>query len=157
MKSIVFTEDQLDNIQQIGQALFDEEQDPRSVSYVRKLNRPTIQWFWVAAIILGFVAAVGGAIFCVCFFDLPWAVDLLLIAGVTIAYVGLTARRAAIWAVKIYQRYAPGELRNKCRFEPSCSEYMLLAIEKYGLIKGAKKGINRLKRCNVSGGGIDYP
>lgn len=34
---------------------------------------------------------------------------------------------------------------------------MILAIEKYGLIKGLQKGICRLKRCNIDGGGFDFP
>ncbi|MBE6586778.1 MAG: membrane protein insertion efficiency factor YidD [Ruminococcaceae bacterium] len=66
-------------------------------------------------------------------------------------------KRVVICSVHIYQRYAPDSIRNKCRFEPSCSEYMILAIEKYGLFKGVIKGIDRLKRCNTNDGGFDYP
>ena len=51
--------------------------------------------------------------------------------------------------------------RMKCRFEPSCSQYMILAIEKYGVIKGVLNGIKRLSKCNNRGdgmrGGFDYP
>ena len=78
------------------------------------------------------------------------------VVALTIYFV-LTLKKAVICAVKIYQRFAPDSLRNKCRFEPSCSEYMILAVEKYGVIKGVIKGIDRLKRCNVDGGGFDYP
>jgi putative component of membrane protein insertase Oxa1/YidC/SpoIIIJ protein YidD len=34
---------------------------------------------------------------------------------------------------------------------------MILAIQKYGLIKGIKKGVRRIKRCHYPNGGIDYP
>jgi putative membrane protein insertion efficiency factor len=34
-----------------------------------------------------------------------------------------------------------------CRFTPSCSEYMKIAIEKYGIRKGIKKGSIRLLQC----------
>jgi putative membrane protein insertion efficiency factor len=35
-----------------------------------------------------------------------------------------------------------------CRFEPTCSEYMKQAVEKYGAAKGAWMGIKRLLRCH---------
>jgi len=43
-----------------------------------------------------------------------------------------------------------------CRFTPTCSEYGYSAIEKYGLIKGGFKTLNRVFRCNpFSQGGYD--
>ena len=59
--------------------------------------------------------------------------------------------------VLLYQKLAPEKLRRSCLFEPSCSEYMLLAIEKYGVFKGVIKGIKRLIRCHHPNGGVDYP
>lgn len=38
-----------------------------------------------------------------------------------------------------------------CRFTPTCSEYMKIAIEKYGTFKGLKLGIKRLLRCHPFG------
>lgn len=35
-----------------------------------------------------------------------------------------------------------------CVFYPSCSDYMIQAVEKYGIIKGLYKGIKRIIRCN---------
>lgn len=69
----------------------------------------------------------------------------------------LTLKRFAIGCVLMYKAYAPLEVRDKCRFEPTCSTYMILAIEKYGLIRGFVKGIKRLKRCKPPYGGVDYP
>jgi putative membrane protein insertion efficiency factor len=44
----------------------------------------------------------------------------------------------------------------RCRFHPTCSEYAINAIEKYGLIKGAFKACWRILRCNPwNKGGID--
>jgi putative component of membrane protein insertase Oxa1/YidC/SpoIIIJ protein YidD len=34
---------------------------------------------------------------------------------------------------------------------------MILALQKYGLWKGLRKGIDRLRRCNIHNGGFDYP
>jgi putative membrane protein insertion efficiency factor len=43
-----------------------------------------------------------------------------------------------------------------CRFKPTCSEYMIQAIKKYGLIKGGFVGIKRIIRCNPwNKGGYD--
>ena len=35
-----------------------------------------------------------------------------------------------------------------CRFKPTCSEYAIAAIEKYGIIKGGGKALWRVMRCN---------
>jgi len=44
----------------------------------------------------------------------------------------------------------------KCKYYPSCSEYTIHAIEKYGSLKGIFLGIKRILRCNpFSKGGYD--
>nr|WP_306800200.1 membrane protein insertion efficiency factor YidD [Endozoicomonas sp. YOMI1] len=65
--------------------------------------------------------------------------------------------RLSFKIILVYRRLAPARLRNACRFEPSCSEYGLLAIQKYGAGKGWRMTLNRLKRCTFPNGGIDYP
>lgn len=62
-----------------------------------------------------------------------------------------------IGMVLLYKAYAPLEVRAKCRFEPTCSTYMIMALKKYGLIIGLIKGIGRLIRCKPPNGGEDYP
>ena len=43
-----------------------------------------------------------------------------------------------------------------CRFEPSCSDYAIESIRKYGIIRGGLKGLSRVIRCNPhSHGGYD--
>lgn len=44
-----------------------------------------------------------------------------------------------------------------CRFHPSCSEYAILAVEKYGVFYGAILAIGRLMRCNPFFCGGDDP
>jgi len=39
-----------------------------------------------------------------------------------------------------------------CRFVPSCSEYAVLAIKKYGIVKGSVLAIKRILRCHPWGG-----
>lgn len=96
------------------------------------------------------VLAVVGAV------ALPgWGLWLWL--GWSAVYFALIAKRALIWCVHLYQNKAPDKVRLRCVFEPSCSEYMLLAVEKYGFLRGVWKGINRLLRCHPPNGGVDYP
>ncbi|HLD76542.1 MAG TPA: membrane protein insertion efficiency factor YidD [Rickettsiales bacterium] len=46
--------------------------------------------------------------------------------------------------------------QNACKFNPTCSQYMILAIEKKGILKGITLGIWRILRCNPwSKGGED--
>ena len=157
MKSVVFTEEQLQNLDKIGSDLFCDEQDPRSSNYVRILKRPKISWVRVILYILIPIMVLTALIIVLKHFGVSTLITILAAIAVFTVYTVLTLKRAIICAVKIYQRYAPDSIRNKCRFEPSCSEYMILAIEKYGLLKGVRKGIRLLKRCNVNGGGFDYP
>ena len=63
----------------------------------------------------------------------------------------------SIQLILLYQYLAPAKIRNGCRFEPSCSNYAILALQKYGFIRGWKMTLNRLKRCKYPDGGEDYP
>ena len=67
------------------------------------------------------------------------------------------AKHIVIFFIRLYQRYMPYDIRCNCLFVPNCSEYMVLAIKKYGVYKGVRKGINRLLRCHEPNGGQDYP
>ena len=59
--------------------------------------------------------------------------------------------------VLAYKAFAPLSLRSRCRFTPTCSTYMIMAINKYGLFIGVGKGIGRVLRCKPPNGGVDYP
>ena len=41
---------------------------------------------------------------------------------------------------------------NSCRFTPTCSEYTIEALEKYGTLKGLALGLKRLSKCHPLGG-----
>ena len=79
-----------------------------------------------------------------------------LLPYVFLVAVVLCLRFLLIWLVKAYQRYAKSETRLRCCFEPSCSDYAILAMRKYGALVGGIKAISRLLRCKPPGG-IDYP
>jgi putative membrane protein insertion efficiency factor len=50
--------------------------------------------------------------------------------------------------LKLYKKYISILFRPACRFSPTCSEYMIIAIKKYGCLKGIYLGLKRLLRCN---------
>lgn len=56
--------------------------------------------------------------------------------------------RAMIAMVRWYQKYISPNTQPHCRFRPTCSQYMIDAITKYGALKGGLMGIWRILRCN---------
>lgn len=61
-----------------------------------------------------------------------------------------------ILIVKGYQLLVSPLLGQNCRFYPSCSHYMIEAIEQKGIIKGVYLGIKRLSKCHPwHEGGLD--
>ncbi len=63
-----------------------------------------------------------------------------------------------IAGVRCYQVCLRPLLPAVCRFHPSCSEYFILAVQKYGPVKGSYKGAYRICRCNpFNRGGFDPP
>jgi putative membrane protein insertion efficiency factor len=73
-------------------------------------------------------------------------------------------KRIVVKLIKIYQKYLSldhGPLKflhpyGYCRFSPTCSQYGLEAIEKYGIIKGGLMTSWRILRCNPwNKGGYD--
>ena len=57
-----------------------------------------------------------------------------------------------IYLIKFYKKCISPWLPGACRFQPTCSEYMIEAIEKHGIIYGIYLGIKRLLRCHPWGG-----
>ena len=50
--------------------------------------------------------------------------------------------------VKFYRGFISPMLPPSCRYVPTCSEYALIAIEKYGAIKGGWLSLKRILRCH---------
>lgn len=155
MERIEFDESQLGDLQAIAEQLFANPEDPRSPGYRRALLRPRVRWLGIAASCLFPAAAVGGLWALLTRLGLSPLPALCCCLLPLTLYILARGRSILICLIQIYQRYAPESIRNKCRFEPSCSQYMILALEKYGLRKGLEKGIRRLKRCDIHHGGFD--
>lgn len=133
------------------------EKDPASTFYKRINIRPSIHigravLYVILTLAIAALASLG------MFFAADsalWAV----LTGVGVIFLTLIIfiRKIAIWCVKVYQRTAPDRVRDKCRFEPSCSQYMIISLEKYGFFRGLARGIRRLRRCAPPNGGFDEP
>ena len=66
-------------------------------------------------------------------------------------------KKVFIGLIKFYRNYISGlKPYSTCKFTPTCSEYGIEAIEKYGACKGGLLTIWRILRCNpFSKGGFD--
>jgi putative membrane protein insertion efficiency factor len=65
-------------------------------------------------------------------------------------------QRLIVFLLKAYKRGISPLLPSACRFYPTCSVYMLEAVEKYGAGKGVWMGLKRLSRCHpLNEGGFD--
>lgn len=59
-------------------------------------------------------------------------------------------KKFLIYLIRGYQ-VLPLYSHSMCRFSPTCSEYMIEAINTYGVIKGVRLGIKRIARCHPGG------
>ena len=131
--------------------------DPASISYKRKLVRPNVHIIRSLLFLLASIACSAAVAFAVyCIFKKNTAA---LIGGLLYLLICLIVhlKMIVLFSVRCYQRFAPESLRTRCRFEPSCSEYMILAVNKYGTVRGVVKGVKRICRCKYPNGGIDEP
>ena len=65
-------------------------------------------------------------------------------------------RQALILLVRAYRLLLKPWLGNACRFEPTCSQYALTALERHGALAGATLAAGRLLRCHpLCEGGCD--
>ena len=59
-------------------------------------------------------------------------------------------KKILIWIIQLYQKI-PFSSHNSCRFIPTCSNYAIEAIDRFGSIKGSYLTIRRILRCNPFG------
>jgi uncharacterized protein len=66
-------------------------------------------------------------------------------------------RTIAVAPVRFYQRAISPGIPARCKYYPSCSQYAVDAVRRYGILRGAVLAVWRLLRCNPwSHGGVDF-
>lgn len=122
MKRIEFSEDQLKDLQKVAEELFGESDDPRSYAYKRIHIRLKVNWRAIILNCMCPLVALGGMYALLTFWGVPDYVSESVPLLCFIFYLLVNAKKTIICLIRIYQRYAPDSVRNKCRFEPSCSQ-----------------------------------
>ena len=159
MKQIIFNENDINDLSEVAEKLFvnTDANDPSSIYYKRHLERPEIHWIHIG------LHVIVPIIISILLFSLLHrtgtgiAFSLIIIFSAWVLYILVSLKNILICVVRLYQHFAPDSIRMKCRFEPSCSQYMILAIQKYGAFRGLRLGIKRLGRCKIGNGGYDFP
>ena len=65
-------------------------------------------------------------------------------------------KRVLLWLIRFYRIHISPMHQPCCRFIPTCSQYALEAVEKYGAIKGGYLALRRILRCHpLHKGGYD--
>lgn len=65
-------------------------------------------------------------------------------------------KEALLALIRLYQKMRPKSTAGCCKYIPTCSEYGLVAIERFGALKGGLLTLWRILRCNpFSKGGFD--
>jgi len=132
-----------------------------------KLYRPDVDYRLATKHLLRFLLnAVLLTILCYCLFrqvlslftpkHIPLHLFLVIFSSWIVIIFLYKLKRIMIFSIRLYQRYASSETRLHCCYEPSCSEYAILAISKFGVIKATIKTIKRLRKCKPPFK-VDYP
>ena len=58
------------------------------------------------------------------------------------------ATRLIVFLVRLYRATLGRFMGGHCRYEPSCSQYMLDAVAKHGAMRGGWRGLKRIARCH---------
>ena len=65
-------------------------------------------------------------------------------------------KRVFLFLIRFYRRYISPCKRPCCRYFPTCSDYALTAVERFGAVRGGYLAVRRVLRCNpFSRGGYD--
>jgi uncharacterized protein len=65
-------------------------------------------------------------------------------------------RELVIGALRFYKRWISPALPSACRYHPTCSMYMMQAVERHGAARGIGLGVRRILRCHpFHAGGYD--
>jgi len=60
-------------------------------------------------------------------------------------------KKIIVYLIKFYQIALSPLLGSNCRFQPTCSQYMIEAINHHGVLKGISLGFKRISKCHPFG------
>lgn len=124
----------------------------------RRIERPDVSWSAALArsfilIIIAIAAAIAAAAI---WPESATAAPVAFESALAAAFLA-TMRSNAILAIRLYQRYAPEQVRRRCMMLPTCSDYAIMAIRRHGTLRGLAMTRRRLlHRCDGTFT-IDYP
>jgi uncharacterized protein len=62
----------------------------------------------------------------------------------------------ALWLLRVYKRWISPAFPPSCRYVPTCSDYAMEAVERYGVLHGGAMAAWRVLRCHpLAAGGLD--
>lgn len=125
------------------------QEDPE---YYERFSHPKINFVLMWSVIIIIIAFLIGIILIFHHFA-SFSVGESIGLGFAVLFGGLliSSRFIAVFAVKLYQHLAPMHIREKCSLTPTCSDYMIQVLLKYGFFVGIYKGIKRMKTCGKEG------
>ena len=141
----------------ISYATEEDSSDPRSCSYERKLTYPHIRWPIIIVNAFAFCLGAVALILALWFSTGILWLTVVIPLGTSVLYLFVRAKSVMVFGIECYQLLAPARIRMRCRFEPSCSDYAIASIRKYGAWRGLVRSIKRVRRCKPPNGGYDYP
>lgn len=133
-----------------------QEQEAEEYCLHHKLERPSLHIKVALGVSLLYIIAVSAL---VVFLHQYLGISVLLSIDFSILLsIPFIGRNFLIYCIQVYQHFAPEKLRRRCICKPSCSEYSIEVLRKYGLLKGCYKIYIRLTRtCRGQRYIIDKP
>lgn len=133
-----------------------QEQEAEEYCLHHKLERPSLHVKVALGVSLLYIIAVSAL---VVFLHQYLGISVLLSIDFSILLsIPFIGRSFLIYCIQVYQHFAPEKLRRRCICKPSCSEYSIEVLRKYGLLKGCYKIYIRLTRtCHGQRYIIDKP
>jgi uncharacterized protein len=120
----------------------------RSPALEHLVVRPIINTSKILLVVsLHLLPATALVVLVVVFFRAYLAVTIVGVLVYGVAACVHKRRNIVIWLIRIYQARASAEVRLRCKLRPSCSEYMVECVQKYGAIVGVRRGLQRVRTC----------
>jgi len=136
------------------------EDTARDYCFNHCLNRPdtdvktVLKWLLALELLIFALTFVCG--FLLGRFDISFSFyNLYLLISFFVFFICL--KKICVLAIECYQHYASEKVRRSCTLMPSCSEYALLALQKYNVFKAIYKTYIRLTQKCKGSYEIDYP